>query len=431
MRTRILTAREGEPIAGLSPADRTDLSSCINRLSGRLRPRGRLFEETTAGLVPRNIVGTIALNRRTTLSVLPKIEAHSDWIGACIDLMLPERAAIAGRRSAARGRSARSLEEGLAVIYRQRLERSLRSEGPIEVMHPEFARSSTLTGRLDVERWVLERPFVQQSFPVHRSVLDADNEFTAALSMAALILSRSVSDGTIRTALIRLAHEVRPGLPEPIAVDPGIVERPLPSQWSAFSDAWSIARVVLSQSGFQSRRGVLSGIEVALEPWVLLEELLDRTVRGVARLGQDAGLEWKVERQATVGVLDADEPSSAPLSRLLNDRVAHPENLLIGPEGVVASFEAKYSRPSRPEHIRQHMYQLLTTAAYAGSPCAILVYPELSEPIHWVATGKHTSVRNVYAVGLDLFGYSAHAGVGERAARVFQLLRGGDLPVAD
>ena len=69
------------------------------------------------------------------------------------------------------------------------------------------------------------------------------------------------------------------------------------------------------------------------------------------------------------------------------------------------------------------MYQLLTTASYAGAPCAVLVYPELAEPIHWRITNRKTSVRDVYAIGLNLYGYSQHVGVESRATTVFELIR--------
>ena len=77
----------------------------------------------------------------------------------------------------------------------------------------------------------------------------------------------------------------------------------------------------------------------------------------------------------------------------------------------------------KPESIRGHMYQLLTTAAHAGSPLAILIYPELAEPVHWRAANARTSVRDVYAVGLNLFGYSRHVGVAGRAGMIVDMVR--------
>ncbi|AKK09914.1 5-methylcytosine restriction system specificity protein McrC [Corynebacterium testudinoris] len=424
MRRRVIEVVEGEPVRALSGVELVDLTRARARLQGRLKPRLSLFKDSARGIVPRNVVGTISINARTSLRVVPKVGDDQDWVGAAIDLMLPERASIAGHRQASRSGGRNSLEAGLAAIFQERLERAMRAEGPIEVLHTEFPHSNALTGRLNVDRWLLEKPFRQLTFPVHRSVLDTNNELTAALSLAATILSRSVTDGTVRNALVKLSHEVRPGLPDTVSVDPSVIGRPLPQQWSAYNEAWSIAQVVLSNSRFASRHGTLSGVEVALEPWVLLEELLDRTVRAVVRKGKVDGYDWHNQRHPAVQIL---QPSTAPseaasLARLLSIRKAYPENLIIGPDGPIASFEAKYSRPKKPESIRNHMYQLLTTAAHAGSPQAILVYPELSEPIHWNTVDSRTPVKSVFAVGLNLYAYSKRTGVAERAQQISDLL---------
>lgn len=422
MRRRVIEATEGQPIEGLSDVDAADLQRARIRLKDRLRPTLAMFEDTALGVVPTNVVGTVGLNARTVLSIAPKVGDQDDWVGAALDLMVPERASVAGHRRATRRSMERSLESGLAVIYRDRLERALRAEGPIEVMHSEFARSGALDGELDVERWMLDRPLRTFKFPVHRSVLDANNELTAALSLAAVILSRSIVDPSVRSALIKLSRDIRPGLPDVVAFDPSVIGRPLPQQWSSYGETWSIAQVVLSSAGFTSRHGSLSGVEVALEPWRLLEELLDRTVSAVVRLARSRGLDWLNRTHPTVELLEADVPGQGVLARLLSDRVAYPENLIEGTDGPIASFEAKYSRPSGPPAIRNHMYQLLTTASHAGAPCAVLVYPELADPIHWRVANAKTSVRDVYAVGLNLYGYTQHEGVGARAATILNLI---------
>ena len=422
MRSRTIPATEGLPIQGLSPADLADIRRSDSRLSKRLRPTLNLFEYSNQVPVPRNVIGSVRLNSRASLSITPKVGDQDDWIGASLDLMMPERAVAAGSRRAARTSAARSLEDGLALIFRDRLESAFRAEGPIEVMHTEFAHSGSLDGQLDVERWVIERPMRTYTFPVHRSVLDANNEFTAALAMAAVLLSRSTTEGSLGAALMRLSREMRPGFPEVVAVDPSVIARPLPAQWSRYDEAWSIAQVVLTNAGFTSQHGTLAGIEVALEPWRLLEELLDRTVRDTVRLARSEGLDWTSRRHPAIDFLHPDNSSAGPLTRILGPRTGYPENLIEGPSGVVASFEAKYSRPSAPAAIRDHMYQLLTTAAYAGSPVAVLVYPELAGAVHWRAASTRTSVRDIYAIGLDLFGYSQQQGVGGRSAALMGLL---------
>jgi McrBC 5-methylcytosine restriction system component len=423
MKRRIIEAVEGQTITGLSATDLVDLQQARTRLKDRLRPTLPLFEDTSQGVVPRNIVGTVGINSRTVLSITPKVGEQDDWVGASLDLMVPERASLAGHRRASHTNAQRSLESGLAVIYRDRLERALRAEGPIEVMHSEFARSGSLDGQLDIEEWLIARPRRDFSFPVHRSVLDANNELTAALSLAAVILARSVSDGGVRSALMKLAGDVRPGLPEVAAFDPSVIGRPLPQQWARYDEAWSIAQVVLRTAGFTSHHGSLSGVEVAVEPWVLLEELLDRAVSEVVRHARELGLDWHNRRHPAIDFLYPDQPGQGALSRLLTPRGARPENLIVSPNGPIASFEAKYSRPAGPAAIRHHMYQLLTTAAYAESPCAVLVYPELAEPIHWRATSMRTSVRDVYAVGLNLYGYTKNQGVAGRASQLLQIIQ--------
>lgn len=422
MKRRVIEVVEGSPLRDLTPSEQADFRRARTDLERRLRPRRLPFEDAAQGPVPRNIIGTVTLNSRTQIRVLPKVQNGADWIRACLDLMIPERASVAGNRRASRRAAQPSLESGLAVIYRERLTRALRSEGLIEVIHEEYALSDSLTGHLDVERWVMGRAMRELTFPVHRPVLDANNDFTATLAMACTVLARSVDDGATRSALFKIARDLRPGLAQPTATNHAVLAQRLPSQWSAFDNAWSIAQVVLANSGFASRHGLLSGVEVALEPWVLLEELLDRTVRHVVSRARSLGLDWRCERQATVQLLDPVEPGNGALTRLLSPRVAHPENLIVGPEGVVASFEAKYSRPNGPAQIRSHMYQLLTAAAHAGSPCAVLVYPELAAPIHWTTASGRTSVRDVYAVGLDLFGYTAVDGCGARVETILEMI---------
>lgn len=419
---RIIHAVEGQPITGLFSSDHSDLNRARSELTARLRPTLPLFTDSPAGVMPTNVVGTVRLSARTVLSITPKVSENDDWVGAGLDLMVPERASVAGHRQAARSSRQRSLESGLATLYRDRLERALRAEGPIEVMHSEFARSGSLDGRLDIERWLLARPMQDYSFPVHRSVLDADNELTAALSLAATILSRATEYGALRSSLVKLSRDIRPGLPDVTAIEPSIIGWPLPRQWARYEEAWSIAQVVLVSAGFTSRHGRLSGVEVALEPWVLLEELLNRTVSEAVRQARQVGLAWHNLRHPEIDFLHPQQPAKGPMTRLLSTRVGKPENLITDSEGPVASFEAKYSRPSGPASIRHHMYQLLTTAAHAGSPCAILVYPELAEPVHWRAANTNTSVTDVYAVGLNLYGYTAQVGVRDRAKALLGLI---------
>lgn len=421
-RRREIQAVEGEPVKGLSPSETRDLNRAREELNGRLRPTLPLFQDTAKGVVPTNIVGTVKLNASTVIRIRPKVGQGDDWMAAALDLMVPERATFAGHRHARRGARKRSLEAGLAAIYNDRLGRALRTDGPIEVTHSEFAFSGSLDGQLDVERWLLGKSMREIAFPVQRTVLDADNEFTEALAFAAALLSRSAGGGPLRSSLSKLAQEIRPGLPAVMSVDPGIIGRPFPQQWSRYQEAWSIAQVVLDSASFSAQQGRLAGVEVALEPWKLLEELLDRSLNELVRHLRTEHVLWTNSRQEKFAILRREGIAGGPLSRLVGHRFAKPENVLTSPNGTVATFEAKYSRPGGPRAIRGHMYQAIVAAAYARSPIAVLVYPELAQPVHWRTANDRTAVRDVWAIGLDLFGYSSRVGLQERANTLRQIL---------
>jgi hypothetical protein len=91
----------------------------------------------------------------------------------------------------------------------------------------------------------------------------------------------------------------------------------------------------------------------------------------------------------------------------------------------VATFEAKYARFSQEDGPpREHVFQAIATAAAAGSPLAVLVYPDLFEPISWRVHGFGDRPSTLAAIGLGLFAYQRGGGDVERGQRLLALVDG-------
>lgn len=157
-----------------------------------------------------------------------------------------------------------------------------------------------------------------------------------------------------------------PSHPAPAHLNPAAANRRMPAQWASYRPAWDIAAAILRNQSLINAPGHSVGLEVAVEPWPLLENLLERTLEEVERVSP---LKW-VPKQGYPILMS---------SGIVAGEV-EPDGLLENAAGdAVATFEAKYTRP-RQHPSEKHRYQALATAAVLQAPLAVLVYPG-TEPV--------------------------------------------------
>lgn len=169
----------------------------------------------------------------------------------------------------------------------------------------------------------------------------------------------------------------------------------LPAQWASYAPAWDIAAPILRSQSVVGDPGRATGLEVAVEPWRLLETLLERTLVTLAATDGDVRVEQKTTPPLLTGEDSAGGADAFPSA-------VEPDGLLTHADGrVLATFEAKYSK--RPK--RDHVYQALATAAALTSPVACLLYPWSEPPRRFDVTGFHGHPQTLMTIGVDLFGY--------------------------
>lgn len=422
---RRIAVTEYQPVAGVSAEEATQIRARLAELAAELKPR-RSFVASGSELVVRNVVGSVQITRDLVLDVSPpRVSSKVNWMGALVDLLTPPtRAGFGGENRESERHPIRVLPDAFADLYLNQLDRALRREGPLTLIQAQYTSPPSLAGRLDVSKWLPERPLRPARFPQHRSVLTVDNPFTALLAAVAELLASNTSNPRIASALRSVAGRLRPGLAPHVALDPSAALRDLPPQWRAYGPAWSTALSVVRRVAPLRRHGHLEGLGVALEPWPLLETLLGRAL---SALGPVAG------NHGHLGLNGFGHTGTYPLRTPTGETspgTAHfhvkggvdPDGVLKRGSEVVATFEAKYTNPTA-ERIRAHAFQALTTAAALRSPVAVLVYPTNFEAVRWELTGFTTHPSRLVAVGLDMYRYRSGTGDDERAERIYRGIR--------
>jgi hypothetical protein len=91
---------------------------------------------------------------------------------------------------------------------------------------------------------------------------------------------------------------------------------------------------------------------------------------------------------------------------------------------AIAVFEAKYSSWRRGEEFprREHVFQVLTSAAAAGAPTAVLVYPGRFGRSEWKVQMAGGAPDRLVCLGLDMFGVVRSEQEDERARAIAALL---------
>lgn len=387
-------AREGEKVAlelGLRIGGTT-------RLAGALR-----FD---------NMIGTIA-TRRAVLEIIPKTRPGQDWMASVLDLIDDRPVAFAEDVPAEESAPPPGFLEMIARSYAARLGTALALEGPITTIETASERSSMLSGRLRVEEWLVKAAWDGHRFPVDRQHLSPHNAFSDTLSFVGYMLAPHIGDPLLRRELLACVETLSHGREVP-APPPNAVGLRLPDQWGGYEPAWTIAQLVLRQKAPLGSRAALQGMSLAIEPWRLLERLLERTVAALASMLDVGGFEYMSKRQSGTSFLTGSLKGDA--RRLL------PDCVLARDGSAIANFEAKYrdyQRTGAPR--REESYQAITAGRALGTSLAVLVYPNAMTPrIFEILQAGHRPDR-LAVVGLDMFGYRRGSGEVSRATQLREL----------
>jgi McrBC 5-methylcytosine restriction system component len=378
-------------------------------LDGVLRPRQPVasFEGDTVTF--RNLVGSARLPGGDIIEISPKVDDVGEWTSAVVQLLEPgTRVSVTGSQRSQPSTRRNDLASAIALEYARRLEAALRHDGPINIYERQHKISRRLTGHLDVTKWVRSAVLDPTKFPHGFDALTTANDFTRALSLVAGWLSRVATDGELSSRLRRLQTAVIPDHPVPTYVNPAVAQRPLPPQWFTYMPAWYIAASLLRHRSVVGDPGRAAGLEVAVEPWPLLENVLVRALQTLAMPPYD----YEFVPKARYTLLSH---AQRPALSVIPDGALRRENV------IVATFEAKYTVPG-PSPAESHVHQALATAAALSSPTSILVYPGNQAPRRYKVTGFHGTPVSLITLGLQLFSYKRGIGDIERASLIRNVL---------
>lgn len=382
----------------------------IQGLASTLKPRIAQVARTDGVVEVRNFVGSVRMSDGTVLEVEPKVEVESTWPNAVVQLLREDsRISVTGSQRSRQGKPRRDLTAVIAFEYARRLERALSKDGPLQVFERQRHTSRRLNGQLEVGRYARNAWRDPISFPIRRDELTVANDFARGLSLVSHAFRKSVTESALSSRLRRLESAVIPGHALPDHIDPAAASRRMPAQWASYRPAWDIAAAVLRNRSIINDPGHSVGLEVAVEPWPLLETLLERHLDAV-ELGS-SGLRSRRKVKYPVLVRNGVTAGEVEPDGVLEDAAGE----------VVATFEAKYTRPG-PHPKEEHRYQALATAAVLHSPLSVLVYPGNEAPKIYDVQGFNGQPAQLATIGLDLYRYERDVGVAVGAQRITELV---------
>ncbi|MFT9527008.1 5-methylcytosine restriction system specificity protein McrC [Mycobacteroides abscessus] len=413
----VLSVTEWEPTA-LPRQVADDIRRAVIELKDVLHPRIPQLQTQSGGLITvRNLLGSVRLPSGDTLHVRPRLDVHERWTESIAQLLSANtRIAVTGSQRSSQSPSRNDLVTAVALEYANRLEAALKRVGPIEAYRREQLLSRRLTGHLRLSRWLRTAMISPVVFPVERDSFSTSNDFSQALAKVAAMLAFSARSGRLASRLRSLERQMLPGHPVPMIVDPTLAARQLPIQWTAYRPAWDIASAILRNKSVAGDPGTVTGLEVAVEPWPLLETLLERTLRAFAHSGND-GYEFVPKRRYRL----LSHGASGEPHKSVTDQHVEPDGLLTRNSTPAVSFEAKYTTWTSTPH-RNHVFQTLTTAAALRARTAVLVYPGEEEPRIYDVAGFGGCPRHLATLGLSMFTYTRRSGDDERAELLGALL---------
>lgn len=383
----------------------------IQRLATTLKPRMPQVSRSDGVVEVKNFIGSVRMSDGTVLEVEPKVSVDGPWAHAVVQLLREDsRISVTGSQRSRPGRARQDLTAVIAFEYARRLERALSRDGPMQVFERHEHASRRLNGQLDIGAYARNAWRDPVLFPIRRDELTVANDFARGLSLVSHAFRRSVADTTLSARLRRLESAVIPGHPLPSHLNPSTASRRMPAQWAAYRPAWDIAAAVLRNRSLINDPGHSAGLEVAVEPWPLLETLLERSLDAVER--------WSSATLRSV-------PKKHYPILMSGDNIAgevEPDGVLENASGqVVATFEAKYTRPG-PHPKEEHRYQALATAAVLHAPLAVLVYPGPDAPTIYDVQGFNGQPARLATIGLDMYGYERDSGAAIRAEGIARLI---------
>lgn len=390
----------------------------IQRLATTLKPRISQISRSDGVVEVRNFIGSVRMSDGTVLEVEPKVPADGRWAHAVVQLLREDsRISVTGSQRSRPGTARRDLTALIAFEYARRLERALSKDGPLQVFERHEHASRRLNGQLDIGKYARDAWRDPVLFPIRRDELTVANDFARGLSLVSHAFRRSVADTALSARLRRLESAVIPGHPLPGHLNPSAASRRMPPQWAAYRPAWDIAAAVLRNRSLVNDPGHSVGLEVAVEPWPLLETLLERSLDAVEQI--PAALRSVPKTRYPI-LLSGDDVAGE----------VEPDGVLENAAGeVVATFEAKYTRPG--QHPKEaHRYQALATAAVLHAPLSVLVYPGAEASRIYDVRGFNGQPARLATIGLDLYTYERDAGAASRASAIADLVAAAtaDLP---
>jgi hypothetical protein len=278
-------------------------------------------------------------------------------------------------------------------------------------------------GKLHASRWIRQATLKPHIFPVTIEELTPYNDFSIAMAFSANLLAQGTRHPVVASKLRRLADRLLPGQVVPTYVFPGIEYRPLPQQWKEYEPVWSLVQAILRNQALLNSTGKLSGLQVAVEPWPLLETLLHRVLSTIATQMSDPSSHYVAAPKSKHVVLQLDHTASFIPEKDAEKRKTHliSDGTLLRNGTTVATFEAKYSQfDGTPAE--SHVYQALTAAAILNSPTCFLIYPGKFDPVHYFVKGFDNRPTKLIAVGMDMYSYTRSAGNVSGAERIMKLL---------
>lgn len=408
METR-LKLREHEGVA-LGRDSGVMVVDAVQGLATVLQPRIPQVVRNDAVVEVRNLIGSVRMSDGTVLEVEPKVQVDDAWPHAVVQLLgESSRISVTGSQRSRHGDARQDLTAVIAFEYARRLEHALSKEGPLQVFDRRQHTSRRLNGQLDIGSYARNAWRDPTLFQIRRDELTVANDFARGLSLVSHAFRQSVTDRALSSKLLRLESAVIPGHAMPAYLNPAAAARRMPAQWASYRPAWDIAAAVLRNRSIINDPGHSVGLEVAVEPWPLLETLLERSLKAVER--EFPGVRW-IPRQAypilKLGTTLAGE--------------VEPDGVLHDSAGkVVATFEAKYTLPNAHPKV-EHRYQALATAAVLHSPLSVLVYPGTEAAKIYDVQGFNGQPTQLATIGLDMYSYERESGDAARARSITGLL---------
>ncbi|WP_425296001.1 5-methylcytosine restriction system specificity protein McrC [Nocardia cyriacigeorgica] len=400
--------RENVPVAVPANGLRSALADAIGALRNELRPT--LPQLAIDGEIVRfqNLVGSFRLHDGSVVEVAPKVDVDN-WAKAVVQLLEHStRIAVTGSQRSQSSTRRNDLAIALAHEYARRLESAVRSDGPIHAYERRHITSRRLKGHLNVTMWTRSAILDPARFPVALDELSSSNDFSRGLSLIAGFLSR-VAVGTDLAGLLRqLQSAVIPGHPIPTYVNPAVARRELPTQWARYRPAWDIAAPLLRSRSAVGDPGRAIGLEVAVEPWRLLENQLNRILHRVEKERSD----YKLVPRTKSTLLSKNGVRSIGVE---------PDGILHRNGGPAATFECKYTVANGTPN-EKHVHQALTTAAALRAPLSFLVYPGDQAPVSYDVAGFGGQPAKLITVGTGLYSYRRGIGEIEGARKILHLM---------